>query len=219
MDRTTCFVGLMESSKDESCPTLAVAEIRATRPPVLPVVCAASSFHCFYPHTFLSRNGGREERRRIWILVIPSNLGLKVQFMETGRGGQFKLGQEYKQKNVSSGAKLATTHTLLILHSLRKKSECKRVSYQKLRLTTLILVVQFLHSVWPFQKMACGFETEKKVFCKENVPVHPPVLNTALLQHFTLAEHLHRSVHAQGKATSTHQYKMTRQGLELGTYF
>lgn len=77
------------------------------------------------------------------ILVIfncmQSNLNLKVQFTEAG--GQFKLGQEHKKAKVTSAAKLAATYTLLIPHSLRKKSEPRKACYQKLRLTTKIFVV------------------------------------------------------------------------------
>lgn len=83
--------------------------------------------------------------------------------MEMGiEGGQFKLGQVYKEANVNSAAKLATAYTLLILHSLRKKSEARKVSYQKLRLTTKIFVVQFLDSVLPFQKMPCDCARQNK---------------------------------------------------------
>ena len=94
---------------------------------------------------------------------MQSNLNLKIQFVETGiGGGQFKLGQEHKQANVTSAAKLATTYALLILRSLRKKSEPRKVSYRKLRLTTKISVVQFLDSVLLFQKMACDCTGQNK---------------------------------------------------------
>lgn len=131
--------------------------------------------------------------------------------MEKGRGGQFKLGQEHKQKNVTSGAKLATSHALLILQSLRKKSECRRVSYQKLRLTTLILVGPVLTFSLAIPEYGLWLRNRKIRILQGECPHFPAtVLNTALLQQFPLAEHLRRSVHAQGKATSTHQCKMTR---------
>jgi len=110
---------------------------------------------------------GQKKGTRVWLLVIfnsmQSNLNLKLQFIETGiAGGQFKLGPESKQACVTFCAKLASTYTLLIPHSLRKKSERRRVSYQKLRLPTQIFVIQFLDSVSPFQKMACDCTRQNK---------------------------------------------------------
>lgn len=72
---------------------------------------------------------GQKEQRFGFLVIfngMQTSLNLQVQFIEAGiGGGQFKLGQEHEQANVASAAKLTTTYALLVLHSLRKKSEAQ----------------------------------------------------------------------------------------------